>query len=315
MTARVLRTIVCGTLLWSAGTPLRAQQPQAAVLPEAITVGDVFRAAIRVDLPAGAQLVAPDSLVLPPDLEPAARREARIDSADGRRRATIVYPLTAWRPGSYELPPLVFRIVGDGAERTHSVSFPSFTVQSVLPADTTGVEPRQAKDVLGANRLWWPILLALLVAVAVAAALWYWWRRRRRPAEAIVAEVVPRVHPRTAALEQLHALRSSDLLARGEVKLFHEKMTETLRRYAATLHPSWSTDLTTAELAQRMAVAGSAVDAVSLVGLLNAADLVKFARARTGTDDSLKALDAAVQWVERAEPAGAAPGTEDRRVA
>jgi hypothetical protein len=294
---------------------LHAQQPQAAIVPETITVGDVFRAAIRVELPERGQIAAPDSLVLPEDVESAGRREARSDSAGDVRRVTVVYPLAAWRPGTYQLPPLAVRIVRDGSEQTHTVTFPPFTVRSVLPADTTGIEPREAKDVLGANRLWWPILLALLVAAVVAVALWYWWRRRRRREEPPVVVTAPLVPPRTAALERLAALRRSDLLARGEIREFHDLMTEALRHYVASLQLSWSTDLTTAELAQRMAAAGSAHDAVGLVRILSAADLIKFARGHATAEDALRELDAAVQWVEHAEPAGDEPGTEARRVA
>jgi hypothetical protein len=315
MSARWSGAALACVLLALCGSGLLAQQPQTAIVPESITVGDVFRAAIRFELPPGVQAGAPDSIALSPDLELAGRREARIDTAGGGQRITIVYPLTAWRPGSYELPPLTLRFVTDGMERTVVVAFPAFSVRSVLPADTAGIEARPAKDVLGASRLWWPILLALLVAAAVAAALYYWWRRRRKPEPVAVAAAAPRVPARTATLEALHALRTSGLLERGQVKLFHERMSEALRHYVATLRPDWSPDLTTAELAHRMAAAGAAPDTVELVRVLAAADLVKFARRRATTDESLRELDAAVRWVEAAEPEPAAAGTEGRRVA
>jgi hypothetical protein len=315
MSARWFAAALAYALLPLCGSGLRAQQPQTAIVPESITVGDVFRAAIRFELPAGVQIAAPDSIALPPDLELAGRREARVDTAGGGQRVTIIYPLTAWRPGSYELPPLALRLVTDGTERTMAVAFPAFSVRSVLPADTAGIEARPAKDVLGASRLWWPILLGLLVAAAVAAALYYWWRRRRKPRAVELAAPAPRVPARTATLEALHALRTSGLLERGEVKLFHERMSEALRHYVATLRPEWSPDLTTAELAHRMAAAGASPHTVELVRILAAADLVKFARRRAATDESLFELDAAVRWVEAAEPEPVAAGTEDRRIA
>jgi hypothetical protein len=307
-------------LLCAAGVHAQRPVPQAAVVPEAITVGDVFHAAIRLDLPAGVQLAAPDSLVLPEDLEHAGRRELRFDTAaaaaDGSaaRRVTVVYPLTAWRPGSYELPPLALRLVGDGAATTLAVQLPSFEVRSVLPADTAGIEPQPARDVLGPNRLWWPIVLALLLAALVMGGLYYWWRRRRRPP--VEQEVAPAiiVLPRAAALERLAELRRSGLIERGEMKPYYEQLTETLRHYAASLSAAWSTDLTTAELSA-LPASRRVPHAMDLLPILQGADMVKFARAPATQEGAWRDLDAAVAWIERAEPEQHAAGTDDRRVA
>src|SRR5690606_11567286 len=106
-------------------------------------------------------------------------REVRIDTAGGVRRATVLYPLAAWRPGSYELAAIPIRVVSAGRDTVMEVRLPAFEVSSVLPADTAGIEPKPAKDVLGANRLWWPILLALLIAALIATALYMWWKKRR----------------------------------------------------------------------------------------------------------------------------------------
>jgi hypothetical protein len=306
--------VLAAALLLYGALPAGAQQPQAAVVPDAITVGDVFHAAIRVDLPAGTSLLAPDSLALPADVEPAGRREVRMDSVNGVPRATVIFPLTAWRPGSYDMPPLAVRVVRDGAETVMSVQLPSFTVRSVLPGDTTGVEPRPAKDVFGASRLWWPILLGLLLAAAVAAALWYWWRRRTVTEPVAEPVPVPAVVPREAALAQLDALWREGLIERGELREYYIRLTETLRRYTASLDPSWSADLTTAELSARMRSAGY-TEGLELVRLLGTADLVKFARARTTPDAAGADFAAARRWVEHTEPPGSAVGSEERRAA
>jgi uncharacterized iron-regulated membrane protein len=304
----VLGAVLAGAL------PARAQQPQAAVLPEAITVGDVFHAAIRIELPAGARLAAPDSLVLPPDLEPAGRREVRVDSAGGTRRATVLYPLTAWRPGDYAIAPATLRLYhADGAEVELAAALPGFVVRSVLPADTADIEPQPARDVLGASRLWWPLLLLVLLLALVAAALLAWWRRRARAGPAAVVEV-PAVPPREAALARLDALRDAGLLERGELKPFYAELTETLRRYAAAVEPRWGVDLTSSELAARLRAAGFA-DGVDLLRILGTADMVKFARARPSPADAARDLDLGRGWVERVPAAEPADAADERRAA
>jgi hypothetical protein len=290
------RTGVLACALLAACTGAVMAQPQAAVVPEAITVGDVFHAAVRLDLPDELQLVVPDTLILQPDLEAAGRREVRIDTVGATRRATIVYPLSAWRPGTYEIGPLTLQLVGAGTPAAHVVRFPAFAVRSVLPEDTAGIEARAAKDVLGANRVWWPILLALLLALAAAAGLYAWWRRRR-PQPVPVAGA-PRVAPRVAALRELEELRAAGLLERGEVKLFYARLTETLRHYAAAINERWSADLTTSELSARLRADLPAVHALELLRILGAADLVKFARATPPADAGIGDLDAGRVWVE-----------------
>lgn len=303
--------LLLGALLLA--VPLHAQRPQAAVVPQSITVGDVFHAAIRIELPAGSDIAAPDSLALPADLEQAGRREIRYDTAGGARRATVLYPLTAWRPGAYTLPPLTLQVVGDGRRTGEEVAFPAFDVASVLPADTAQLEPKGAKDVLGASRVWWPILLGLLAAALAAFALWWWWRRRRAVEEPVpLAPVVP---PRQAALARLNALRSSGLLERGEMREYYGRLTEILRHYAAAVDPAWSVDLTTSELTGRMRAAQRHVEMLELVRILGAADLVKFARVSAPADAARGDLDAARAWVERTGPRSADAASHERQAA
>jgi hypothetical protein len=308
MSARRL-SIACLLVLCCAW-PLQAQRASTAVVPQTITVGDVFHAAVQVQLPPGATVQAPDSLVLGEELELAGRMEIRYDSANGERRAIILYPLTAWRPGNHQLPPLRVRVITDGAASDMNVALPAFAVTSVLPQDTTDIAPRGAKDVLGANRLWWPILLALLLALIVGIALYIWWRRRRPKVEAVM---VPAVPPRAAALAQLEALAKAGLIERGELRPYYIRLTEILRHYAQTVDGRWSVDLTTSELAQRMRAGGFTSEAVDLVRILGTGDMVKFARLAPDAHTARADLDAARGWVERNPRA--APETEERRAA
>jgi hypothetical protein len=294
----------------SCALPAAAQRTSTAVVPQNITVGDVFHAAVQVQLPAGATVEAPDSIPLSEDLELAGRMEIRYDSANGQRRAIILYPLTAWRPGTHQLPQLRVRMVTDGAASELNVTLPSFAVTSVLPADTTGIQPRGAKDVIGANRLWWPILLALLLALIIGTALYIWWRRRRPKAEEVI---VPAVPPRVAALEQLAALAGAGLIERGDLRPYYSRLTEILRHYAHSVDGSWSVDLTTSELAQRMRAGGHTAEAVSLVRILGTGDMVKFARLKPDGHTARADLDAARAWIE--STGSAPPETEERKAA
>lgn len=267
----------------------------AAVVPQTITVGDVFHAAIRVAAPAGMEIVFPDSLELPREVESAGRREIRIDTIGGEHQVTAVYPLTAWRPGDVPLPPAEITVRDTAGARTIEVSFPAFALASVLPTDTAGIEPKPAKDVLGANRIWWPILLAAGVLLALLAALW-WWYRRRAPHETVAPS--PVVSPRERVFARLDAARSAGLVEAGRTKEFYIEVTEALREYLETLDVRWSRDLTTSELAGRMRGLGVDAQAAALIGLLGNGDLVKFAQRRPLSAEAYADWTTAHRFVE-----------------
>lgn len=295
-----VRGVVAILAVLAAAGAIDAQRVQVAVVPEAITVGDVFHAAIRLDLPSGGDVIAPDSLALPPDIETAGRRDLRTDTAGGGHRITLVYPLAAWRPGTYAIPPVSIRLLTRDGEQSLTAELPEFTVQSVLPADTAGIEMRPERDVFGASRLWWPWVLAGLLAMAAAIAFAV-WRRRHRPDEA-PAIVAPARPAREIALERLEALRGSGLLERGDARAFYAGLAETMRHFAATVDSSWSVDLTTGELHQRIRARLRDPGVLELIRVLSAADMAKFARARPDPEAGFADLDAARAWIERMSP-------------
>lgn len=298
--------LVCAAalLLMFAATPLRAQptrlSARTAIVPATITVGDIFHAAIRFSAPADVRLVFPDTLVLPRDIEAAGRRSLRVDTVADGLEYTATYPLAAWRPDSVTLEPARVEMVSAGGVEAVTARFVPFIVRSVLPADTAGIQPQPPKDVLGPNRLFWPLLLALAILLG-ALALFYAWLRRRRPRSA-VAGPVPAASPRERALAYLDEVRQSGLIEAGALKEFYSRVSDVLREYVGAVEPRWSSDLTTTELAGRMRGHAPDPELASLFSILGEADLVKFARGRPAPLEALASWGAARDFVERFGP-------------
>lgn len=296
-----MRRLVAILLLGAAAVlPADAQELRTAVVPATITVGDVFHAVIRVSGPAGAAATFPDTLILPESLEAAGRRRIERDTVNGTERWTALYPLTAWRPGTHSLPDASVQLAAAGAETAAPARFPAVDITSVLPADTAGVQPQPPHDVLGPDRLWWPLLLAALLLLLAAAAV-LWWYRRRRAARPVMLPAEPRPEPRAAALAALDRARASGALEQGAYKRFYSDVSEALRTYVAALDAQLGPDLTTRELALRLGWSDSAAPARLLIDVLDAADLVKFARRRPGPDEALADWERARRFVETFE--------------
>lgn len=286
---------------------LPAQSVSTGISRDTVRVGDPVHVLLRIDgIPANTEIVLPDSLSTIDDVENAGRLRMRRDTvAAGQTRITAAYPLVLWRPGEIALPTVPMLVRTNGQERTMQVTLPPIAVVSVLPADTTNIEAKPPKDVWGANRVWWPWILALLLLLALAA-LAYWWYRRRRP-EPVALPVAPVVDPREQALRELQRIRALRLPENGDFKQHYVLVTEVLRRFAEANESDWSTDLTTDELAPRLK---RRADAALLLKLLRSADTVKFARRVPTVTEARADMDDAEGWVgsfsRRVEPAEAA---------
>ncbi len=276
-----------------------AQQVRTAVLPDSATVGDVVRAAVWIDLPAGWRVAFADSLAASDTLENAGKRQ--LTQRAGQRGGVEVaaaYPVTPWRTGDLSLPSVRLRVVGPGVDSVIDAGFPRLHVHSVLPADTSKQLPKPPRDVLGADRLLWPYILAALLALLLLALLaWWLWRRRRRRGAIVVTPIEDAIAPRDRAIRELDRARAAGLLESGEVKAFYSRSTDAVRRYLAELDPAWGADRTTSELIPRLRALDLGV-AAALARLLDRSDLVKFARLRPSQGEAFTDWAELRRWVE-----------------
>lgn len=274
--------------------PAAGQSVSTGVSRDTILVGDPVRVVLRIDnVPAGSDIILPDTLAAIDDVENGGRLRLRRDTIGGALRVTAAYPLILWRPGPTALPPLPMVVRTGVTERTLQIELPVINVVSVLPLDTTNIKAKPPKDVWGADRIWWPWVLAALVVLAIAALGW-WWYRRRKAAQGEIT-IAPFIDPRERAARELQRIRALQLIEKGELKQHYILVAETLRIFAGALESDWSTDLTTEELGLRIK---RRPDAAPLLRLLRSADMVKFARREPTAAEARADLDAAEQWVQ-----------------
>lgn len=277
----------------------RAQQLRSAITPDTILVGDVFRAAIRLDLPPGISLGAPDTFPISGAIENAGRRQQSTrELPAGGTEITIVYPLTAWRTGEHALPPVTITLTGPDGIREHTATFPSAYVESVLPVDTAGIMPRPPKDVIGASRLIWPWIVAALTIALGLVALVFYQRRRRPRGPALSFDVANAGSPQDRALAALDRVHDRGLLEEGNLKEFYSGTIAALRDFLEEYDTAWGTELTSAELLERCGTALSKEAAAGLERLLVAADQVKFNRRQPAAETALADWEAARHWVK-----------------
>jgi hypothetical protein len=289
-------------LLTAAAAPVAAQaragatvEVSSGVEPAEVTVGDPFRAAIRVTAPAGVAVEFPPQLDLTDAYELLESMHVVMEVTGEGDLA--VYTLVAWQTGPPAEPIVPVRLfLPDGVEQVLRVTLPMPTVRSVLPADTAGIEPRGAKSIIPQDRQfpYW-ILLALLALLLLAAiAAWRWLARRRGSGAPLLVG-----SPRERALAELEHARSLGLIEAGQWKPFFSQVSDTLRRYLQAVSPRWTTDLTTDELLRAVHRHGMTFEqAAALQEVLQRADLVKFARYRPTAEEAEETWHASRELVQ-----------------
>jgi hypothetical protein len=256
-------------------------QGGVTVAPDSVRIGDPFVVTVRVRAPLGASIefpAAPDSGGPVEPLDPV-QIVTRADSIAIDQTAT--YRLAAWRTGRFGVRFDDVVVRQDIGLRRVEISGVVVNVLSVLPRDSTDIEPKPARAVFTFGLPWWVWALAAAVAAAILMLLWWLWRRRRR-------KPAVREAPLLIAEREFERIEALGLLAAGERARYVTLMVEVVRDYLATVVPGTSTSQTTTELAGAMRRAGIGTSA-RCAALLSEVDLVKFAR-RSITADRAAAL-------------------------
>lgn len=303
-TARVLCLVVvalaCTKVALAQGDAAGRFTLSARIEPDPVPFGERFDLVIEVERSEGDRLALPTELPEKPDvrrLGPPERTLAPLPAGDNgkpRVREVVRVPFLALGLDDLETPALVLT-APDGVVLEIDALPVRVQANAASPSPTDGdvsqnlaeAERLLSFDVLDAR----PLVGAGALALAgVAFALYRWLDRRRRAllARRPKADAPPaRERPaHVIALERLEALLREGLLPRGEVTPFVQRlMDEVLRDYLERRYRVRAGRRTTSELAaDLLSVSAPGLDLDVVRGLLDDADLVKFARADVAVD-------------------------------
>ena len=286
----------------AATQPAVAQEARIAMTVDTtlIHVGDPVTVRLSVDHPEGWVVEWPDSFdVAPFEVLSVDRAVPELAATGDALRSTATMVITSFELGELELPAITVPVTAaDGTTRTLLTDPFRVGVESV-GLDESG-DLRDIRGPLSLARSWWAVLLWVALAVALAGGVAYYLHRRRR-AVPESRPAVPRAPPRPfheLALEALRALEKSSLLERGQVKEYHVRISEIIRRYIEGQFEVPALELTTGEVAdgmRRAALGGPITEAFR--GFLERCDLVKFAKLRPGVEDSRELMGQARELV------------------
>ncbi|MEM7414632.1 MAG: hypothetical protein AAF389_03985 [Gemmatimonadota bacterium] len=294
------RVVLWGaTLLALVAYPVAGQSTLRTALDTTLlNVGDRMVLTVQVEHPSGATVVWPDSLDLTP-FEVLGAGVGRPESTGDRVRSTAAFELTTFELGELELPSFPVDVLyPDGSRETLDTD--RYGVEVTTIGVDEGGDIREIRGPLMIPlstitiALWFIVLLALLGAAAYGYRR---WRANRSPAED--AHTTPTRPAHEIALEGLRDVQASNMLQRGQVKEYHIEVSEVLRRYVEARYHVTALEMTTWEIIEGLRRVGVGDDfRDGLRRLLDACDMVKFAKVRPDRARSEHVVTSAIELVE-----------------
>jgi hypothetical protein len=224
----------------------------------------------------------------------------------------VKYLVEPYLPGTYSIPQMTvtYRDRNSESESTRLVTEElQVTVKSLRGQDTTSVEIKDIKGPLSLPQntglqILLGIIFLLLILLGVAGFL-YWQKNygNKKPVEI-------QLRPEEIALQELEKLLAEDLLARGEIKLFHLRISDILRHYIENRFGYQAPDRTTEEFLTELSLVRSQKDTFPgrfkslLVDFLTQCDLVKFAKHEPTIAESEKTVSLCREFVEKTKEKG-----------
>ncbi|MBN1832336.1 MAG: hypothetical protein JW896_09520 [Deltaproteobacteria bacterium] len=225
---------------------------------------------------------------------------------DNHKEMSRSYVLEPFLSGEYLIPPMEVTFWKTGEEETeaHKIQTPEVTiaVKSILPEDLEEVKLNEIKPPVPFPRsfslwTWAGIGSALVVAVTAVAVVLI---RRRKRMEEVWSQRVP---AHELAYEELRRLVAEDLVKKGEVKVFYQRLSGIVRHYIENRFglraPEQTTEefLTSLETEQKFPGTYRPL----LKTFLTHCDLVKFAEHQPGAEDIQKTFDSCKAFIKGTE--------------
>jgi hypothetical protein len=275
-----------------------------------VLIGDWIKLYIEAEYPNNVKLnwsPISDSLG---KLEIVDRTSPTVERTDRTIKEKVTLTLAAFDTGTHAIPPLNFTYrkiqqTGqpvDTTELSASTNPIPIFVHSVgidTTAEIKDIKPPLSVPITFADLL--PYLIGIVIVGLFIFAIYYFVKRKKKA----VAEIysAPKRPAHELALEALQSLESEKLWQRGEVKLYHSRLSDIIRMYIENRFNILAMESTTYEILEdlnRKNINGSLTH--DLLEMLTTADLVKFAKGQPLPNENDICLKHAYNFIHQTIP-------------
>jgi hypothetical protein len=279
-------------------------------------VGDYIHYNIKVDHDKNVKLFKP---VISDSLKNLTliKEDSTSETTNGNRvTTTYKYVLSGYDSAGVVIPqiPIAYQAQGDTAVQTVLTNPVILTIRTV-PVDIQ----KDIKDVKAPITIppdWGEILLWIFIILLVLAILYYFYRRYKKNKIGTLPErVTVKLPPHRIALNSLHTLEEEKLWQKGEVKEYHSRITEVIRRYFEERFNLPALELTTSEAVDQLKLRKETEPIREITyDFLSNADMVKFAKFMPLTSVNEEMLRQAYEIVNKTIPSSFMQTNENEEV-
>lgn len=206
--------------------------------------------------------------------------------------------VTSFDSGYHFIPRIPIEYIQNGQTRFAATNRLALTVRTI-PQDTISLAPIKPiqEEPVKLEDFFWIVAGALALGLVALAILYF--SRKNKQQEVPVAPPPPKLPAHQIALQQLKALKSKQLWQKGKVKAYHSELTRIIREYLENRYDIQALEMTTDQILRQL----SQLDFDDswqgrLREMLQAADLVKFAKAEPPKDFHDRMMSYAISFVE-----------------
>jgi hypothetical protein len=272
-----------------------------------IMIGDQIGVNLGIKLPAGSQVQWPligDTLTANIHVV----KKENIDTITDAQKLTLQQHLviTSFDSGYFEVPPLhiLYRLPNDTA--VFDAVTGSFFLQVFVPdVDTTKpfkvIKGPVEEPYTFAEIFPW-ILLGLLVIAAIVFLIIY-LNRRKKNQPLFKSKPKPLPPPDVEAIRKLEELRLARVWQSGKVKQYHSSLTDIMKNYLKRRFGFDAPEMTSDEILDELKVHNINQETTEkLKGVMQLADLVKFAKAQPTPLENDLSLEHCIDFVKETKP-------------
>ena len=219
--------------------------------------------------------------------------KSQIDTVKNSDSITLIqsFIITSWDSGVYQIPAFHFN--------SNQKSSPLILNVQSIQVDTNGAikdikEPIDTEFELQDILIYIIIFFIILIIIYVLKK--YVFAKRAKEIKLVKKEIEP---SHIIALRELNNIKDSDLLNNGEIKIYHSKISEILRRYLENRYEFIALELPTADILNKIHEKDIHKNEITnLQRILERADLAKFAKNKPEDKENQESIDLAVLFVE-----------------
>ena len=216
---------------------------------------------------------------------------------DGRLQLHQDLTLTSFKDSLFAIQPLV---VTSGEDSFWTESMALNVIQPFEVDSSLAIT--DIKDIERAPIWWWGIIRWILLALGLGGIavglyyLWRWYQKNRKPEEEPINPELLRPADEVA-LEKLDEIKAAKIWKDGKIKEYQTDLTDVVREYIGRRFDVHSTEKTSDETLREMKPLIDKDLYTRLKGMLQLADLVKFAKWHTTPDENEQGLLTAYDFV------------------